>query len=272
LSAADRARGAAVGLLLVLLAAAAGPSAAGQEPGGTPSLEVVGTLFRVTTPRGRILTSPDLVGAVLDAVDEAGQVVTVRIDGVTRDSSDPDGDVWFHRFSALDAATGSWHELCTRAPDGTVAGFPLSGRWPADGRHVRASSSFTLTCTSGATGKCLRLGYKPWREAGGESLWDYHRACVRMMRADYGGDGTGHTRDGTRIEVSDRLGIKQARPDPGRLAFEAAWGPDGAVCVRRTRIPELLSNDELARRYPRLIERIGLGCSEATPALIWNRS
>jgi hypothetical protein len=45
----------------------------------------------------------------------------------------------------------------------------------------------------------------------------------------YGGDGVGHTRDGTVIDPFDRLGIQRPEPDPrGRaLEFEAAWGPDG---------------------------------------------
>jgi hypothetical protein len=105
-------------LLLALLAATLCP-AFGQRVAGEPSLEVAGTLFRVTMPDGRVLTSPELTGAVLDVADEAGQSMTVRIEGVVRDPSDGDGDVWLHRFSILDAGTGAWRELCTPAPDGT---------------------------------------------------------------------------------------------------------------------------------------------------------
>jgi hypothetical protein len=235
----------------------------------------VGTLFRVTLSDGRILASPELIGAVLDVVDETGRNMTVRIDAVAPDPSDRDGDVWLHQFSVSDAGSGEWHDLCTTpGPDGTVAGFPLAGDWTSDGRHLRRSSGFTVTCTAGAIGKCVRFGYKPWRDTAGEPLWDYHQACVRMVRADYAGDGIGHTRDGTMIDLSDRLGIHRPGDDPpGRtLAFEAAWGPDGAVCVRRTRIPEVLSTAELAQRYPHLAERIGQDCTEAVDALMWNRS
>jgi ADYC domain len=105
-------------------------------------------------------------------------------------------------------------------------------------------------------------------------LWDYHQACVRALRADYGGDGAGHTRDGTLVDISDRLGIQPPESDPpgAALEFEAAWGPDGAVCIRRTRIPEVLSTPELAERYPHLADKIGPNCSEAVNAPIWNRS
>ncbi len=58
----------------------------------------------------------------------------------------------------------------------------------------------------------------------------------------------------------------------GTPEFEAAWGPNGAICVRRKRIPAVLSTHELAERYPHLGSRIGSDCSEAVDALIWNRS
>jgi hypothetical protein len=263
-----------VRLLLALLVAPLCP-AMGQGAAGTSSLEVAGTSFRVTLPDGRVLGSPALIGAVLDVADEAGRNMTVRIDAVAPDPSDRDGDVWLHHFSVRDIGTGGWRDLCTApGPDGTVAGFPLAGSWTSDGRHLRGSSGFTVTCTAGAIGKCVRFGYKPWRDAAGEPLWDYHQACVRMARADYAGDGVGHTRDGTLIDLSDRLGIQRPGEDPpGRtLHFEAASGPDGAVCVRRTRIPEVLSTNDLAERYPQLADRIGPDCTEAVGALMWNRS
>jgi hypothetical protein len=65
----------------------------GQTSSDASSLEVVGTSFRLTTADGRVLTSPDLVGAILDAVDETDRTVTVRIDSVAQDPSDPSGDV-----------------------------------------------------------------------------------------------------------------------------------------------------------------------------------
>ena len=153
---------------------------------------------------------------------------------------------WAAVLSLVNARTGTWGEFCSMAPDGTVAGFPLAGRWTPDGQHLRDATSFTITCTSGASGKCVRFGYKPWRMIGAESLWDYHQTCVRIVRADYGGDGSPHTRDGTLIDIFDRLGIQRSDRDPD-LTFEAAWGPDGAVCVRRTRLAEVLSSEELIK-------------------------
>ena len=62
---------------------------------------------------------------------------------------------------------------------------------------------FSVTCTSGVIGKCVRAGYKPWKTAAdGRPMWDYHQACTRLIRADYCGDGRTHTRDGVRSRSS----------------------------------------------------------------------
>jgi hypothetical protein len=260
-------------ILALVVAAASTCAAFGQPRDDTPTLHVTGTLFRVVLPDGRVLTSPDLVGALFEVADESGRLTMVRIEAVALDPSDPAGDVWLHRFSVPDAGGGGWRNLCSAAPDGTEAGFPIAtGGAVATVGEPRTPPAFTLTCTSGAVGKCVRLGYKPWRDVAGVPLADYHQACVRALRADYGGDGISFTRDGTRVDLFDRLGIQQPEPSPGELTFEAAWNAEGAACVRRPRIAEIVSLTDLGLRYPRLVERTGAACSETMPALIWNRS
>jgi len=89
-----------------------------------------------------------------------------------------------------------------------------------------------------------------------------------MVRADYCGDGVGHTRDGTPINPFDHIGIRRDEPVPG-MSFEAAWGVSGAVCVSHTRLPDVLSTAALAELCP---DRVGQSCDEMTPALLFNRS
>jgi hypothetical protein len=74
----------------------------------------------------------------------------------------------------------------------------------------------------------------------------------------------GTTRDGTPIDVWDRIGLQN--PDrSAKLRFEAAWSPRGAVCVARTRIPDNVTLDDLARSCPeRLAGRTGAACTEET--------
>jgi len=53
------------------------------------------------------------------------------------------------------------------------------------------------------------------------------------------------------------------------MSFEAAWGPKGAVCVRHTRLPDVLSTAALDELCP---DRVTPACNETTPALLFNRS
>jgi hypothetical protein len=61
-----------------------------------------------------------------------------------------------------------------------------------------------------------------------------------MIRADYCGTGVAHTKEGTEIDIYDRLGIQKQTNNSG-MKFEAAWNPDGAVAISRTRFPETLA-------------------------------
>lgn len=265
---------AAVGLGIALAPGAARPA----EPvaaGPSAAVAVEGTAFVVRQPDGRTLAQDELVGVELDVADEAGRPLTVRIDGHAADPADPAGEVVLYRLSAL-GRDGTWRELCLPDPAGERWAFPLAGTWTATGDHRAAEAgAFNVTCTSGAIGKCVRVGYKPWgRSPDGTSLWDHHQACVRMFRADYCGDGGATTRDGTAIDIYDSQGIQRSDPRPG-MGFEAGWGPDGAICVARPRIPENVGLGELKRRC--LAGRTGpTACTEdkaqAAGALILNKS
>jgi hypothetical protein len=268
----------------LLAAALALPSTGGRAradgPGAAPAIrgvEVVGAAFRVTLADGRALADDELVGAVLTAADEAGRPLVVRVDGHERDARDPSGETVLYALSTPDPATGAWGPLCDPDPDGRRLGFPLAGGWSPTGEHLHAEG-FSVICTGGAIGKCVRFGYRPWRAGpDGRPLWDLHQACVRMVRADYCGDGVGRTRDGTPIDVYDRLGIQRDEPAPG-MGFEAAWTPSGASCVRKVRIRGEVSLDGLERTCPaRLAGRTGEACTEegaarAPEVLLFNKS
>jgi hypothetical protein len=117
-----------------------------------------------------------------------------------------------------------------------------------------------LVCSSGAIGKCIRWGYAPWkRSSRGGSPGALHDACVRMIRADYGGDGATATRDGTRIAFCDLDGVRRCTRT--ERDFEAAWSRHGAVCVAQARVPELVSLEAVAQRYPRLAAHLGPSCT-----------
>ena len=79
---------------------------------------------------------------------------------------------------------------------------------------------------------------------------------THMLRADYGGDNKPSARNGTAVNVYDRFGIENPGHATG-MEFEAAWGPDGAICVAHPRIADNISLEELAHRYPHLRGRLG---------------
>jgi hypothetical protein len=123
------------------------------------------------------------------------------------------------------------------------------------------------------------MGYAPWRTApDGRALADFHRACLRMLPAEYAGDGRFHTRNGMRIEVFDFAGVNDPENEQG-MPFEAGWNAEGAVCVAHARVPAITDTAALAAAAPRLAAAGLLGpdsCTEdrarALGALVFNRS
>jgi hypothetical protein len=96
------------------------------------------------------------------------------------------------------------------------------------------------------------------------------------VRGDYCGDGQATTREGTLIDVYDSIGIQKSEPRKG-MRFEAVWGPRGALCVSRTRVPENITLEAL-RQCPRLAKAaLGTDCREERfagnqEALLLNKS
>jgi hypothetical protein len=219
--------------------------------GAEARLAAAGTEFVLTLPDGRTLRSQDLVGAVL-RIGAPGREIGVTIASIEEDLRAIGGRVVLHRFEVKDKK-GHSVPLCSLDADGRNLGFPVPDE----------HGGFDIACTSGAIGKCVRWGYRAWEEReGGPPLRALHRACVHMVRADYGGDGSPGTRDGTTIVFCDRFGIQPCERD-AVLAFEAAWGVDGATCVARTRVAEIVPLERVIERYSRLRGRVGTGvCNE----------
>lgn len=154
------------------------------------------------------------------------------------DPQDSDREIHLHTILSQNSTDSQWYNLCQPDGDNLTKAMLLSGQWDETGKHLD-NQEVTIACTSGVLAKCVRWGYKPWKTLKGVSLRDYHQACTRMARADYCGDGISHTKDGTEIDLYDRLGIQQQTEDSG-MVFEAAWGTEGAVFIDRPRYSETL--------------------------------
>jgi hypothetical protein len=161
--------------------------------------------------------------------------------------------------------TGNWQPACLADGDGKHVAIPLTATWDDHGNRVASSTLFTFGCTTGAVAKCYRWGYRPWVTGYGD-LAVAHWTCTRVARADYCGNGTSHTRDGTLINLWDNL------PSPGPIAahdttplgmlFEAGWDPNGVVCLSHARW--LLDGPVIALGCPGRLIAPGLGILNAT--------
>ncbi|NUP09713.1 MAG: hypothetical protein HOW73_27015 [Polyangiaceae bacterium] len=234
---------------------------------------VEGTRLVVRKTDGTIATETEILGAKLVVSVDGRAPQLVRVDSIEEDTKSDDGEILLYELSSQDA-TGQWVNVCPADPDGLQRGFLLSGTWTKTGEHLRDDANIELSCTSGAVGKCLRMGYRPWEN---DTQFARHQACTRMLRADYCGNGASYTKNGTLINVFDPAGIQKAEPTED-LRFEAAWGPDGAVCLHHPRIPENGSLEDIVRACPeRLTGRTGDACTAeaalADPkALVLNES
>ncbi len=183
-----------------------------------------GTGLRGVALDGTELNPDDFVGAVIPASTDADETILLTITDAERDAANP--DLWRY---ALETADGQ--NLCGSERLGLFVG----GIWDESGAHQDTMQvgeymlDATFSCPRGVIAKCVTWGYEPW-SLGSE----VHATCTRMARADYCGDGTPHTEDGTEIDIFDTLGVQVSDEAPG-FDFEAGWGPDGAVCVSHPR-------------------------------------
>ena len=263
----------AAGLALAALSCAACSEGPTPEANEIVSVAVRGTSFQAVDSKGNIRRSKDLVGSVL-RVRLGKSIARIRIDAVAPDAGGS-SDVLLHKIS-IASPDGHWRPLCKPAPDGARTGFPMRGRWAANGQLGDSGpGEFEIVCAAGAQGKCVRLGYRPWQRLPDKSsMLPVFNACVRMMRADYSGRGLPTTEDGTLIAFSDKFGIN-GKPFDKPFEFEAGWDELGAVCVHHPRIRGVALK-QIEASSPRLKGRTGKSCSperaEALGALIFNGS
>jgi hypothetical protein len=187
---------------------------------------------------GAPLTGPDIVGSTWTGLLSDGTTLTIRVDQAMHQTG-ANADLWSYQFSAL--VSGEWRSLCATAVGDPTFADTVSGSWnlaqgvPGGGSYHPNTAEFTIACRGSAIAKCVELGYKPWTGNARELA-----SCVRALRADYCGDGTPYTVDGTLVNLYDNAGLQFDTVD---WDPEAAWTPDGAACISKkneTRFWEVL--------------------------------
>jgi len=223
--------------------------------------EVVADIANGVTLHGAQLIGAQLVANVYDPNTQTMTTAQYRISNVVTELPQYDpthtGSTYLYSLDQWVPDTQSWSAACAADYDGNHVAIPVTSVFDAGGNRIAAAGEFTFGCTTGVIAKCYRWGYRPWLTGyGGANMSDVHWACTRAARADYCGDGTPHTLDGTTIDVWDRLpapGPIETRAGvfglpPLGMIFEAGWDTGGAVCVSHARW--LLDGQLLANLCP----------------------
>ncbi|MEL6185957.1 MAG: ADYC domain-containing protein [Myxococcota bacterium] len=199
----------------------------GVGPNG-PS--ILGSSLGGVSVDGEALAGRAVIGTELVALSRSGELQTIRIDDIQR-SDHGTGDLLHYLVSAR--SSGPWQDLCGGGP-----AIALPGRWDlSEGAKGSGgwqdASGFFFACQGSTVEKCYSLGFQPWKfQTEGETVLNLHEACVRALRADYGGTGATGTNEGIDVLLSTDLDAEL----PSGFALEAAWSVDGARCRVRERV------------------------------------
>lgn len=100
---------------------------------------------------------------------------------------------------------------------------------------------FTIACAGSAAAKMKLMGYSPQTEfdgTGAPSTVAQRNATLKMITADYCGEGESYTENGTPVVWNNQAGSVDSSSwhTPGLV--EAVWNDEGAVCLGSTRLAD----------------------------------
>ena len=108
----------------------------------------------------------------------------------------------------------------------------------------------TLACAGSAAAKMALLGYGPHADfdgSGAAASVAQRQATLKMITADYCGDGNSYTADGTPIIWENQGGTVVPESNADLSAPEAIWTADGALCLDT---PRSVDPSEIACTLP----------------------
>jgi hypothetical protein len=158
----------------------------------------------------------------VDGIPQAGQI---RINNVWASGAQP--DVYF--YEVQNWVGGNWVSACVDGAGNPTEAIAVEGNFDSATGSRTSDVGLTWACRGAAIAKAIEWGYRPWVNT---SHKNHHQAAVRMIRADYCGNGVHHTTNGNPIDVADSMGIQTHE---SAWNIEAGWGVNGAVCVNTPR-------------------------------------
>jgi len=124
----------------------------------------------------------------------------------------------------------------------TTAAVILGGEtYDLDSKTVNADQDrwVTIACAGSAAAKLRLMNYGPQSDFDGQgnpASVDQRQATLKMLTADYCGDGTSYTANGTPLAWENAEGTVATTTKLG--AREAVWTADGALCLEATRLAD----------------------------------
>jgi hypothetical protein len=213
----------------------------------------------------------ELVGAIFQGVASDGSRTDVAVCRAEPSAQEP--SVLSYRIEIWNKKKQAWENPCIatqRVPNPKA--LAVQGLWDERGGTRDEPGKFTFACENGVIAKCIHWGYKPWATKDGQPLKELHQACTRMARADYCGNGRSHTHQDNVIDMYDSFGIQartttaSAQWNPGNASFEAAWTPEGAACLARTRDGQEIQT--ILKECPGRFEQAGKDLGEGDRCLV----
>ncbi|WP_434419859.1 ADYC domain-containing protein [Nannocystis pusilla] len=117
----------------------------------------------------------------------------------------------------------------------------------------------TIACLGNAVAKMKRMGYGPNQDFPGQgtpATVNQRQATIRMITADYCGDGYSFTEDGTDLNWQNLAETVDPDAAPLWLDVEALWDEDGAICLSNPRLvtlPEVAARCTLPTCTPQMV-------------------
>lgn len=136
---------------------------------------------------------------------------------------------------------GFWDNHCGKLMTTEKSIFLSGSHWdPLDASRTDGSNLVTLSCESGAVGRCAMWGYPPYAKGDPQydaAARDYHQSCVYLKRAAYCATDKTNDADEMPIQLADPFQFNQIDSFfDNSDHIEALWGASGALCVTRQAI------------------------------------
>lgn len=211
-----------------------GPMAAG----GFDQLTVEGDAFALRNGRGAKINGHAVVGTVLVLERDGQPIANLMIASVEKVPRWAAGAPSAQAYGLVYVDGAAVRNVCGGAIDDPEAALALvlgGETYDLATKEVNPGQTgwFSVGCAGSAAAKLSLLGYGPQSS---KTTVEQRQATLKMITADYCGDGTSYTENGTPLLWENVSGTVDLEAAPG--AIEAVWTAEGALCLDATRIAD----------------------------------